>query len=163
MVKKVIFAILSSILFLAVMGQDVVSESTDAGLIMLKMDITKEGRYILTLHFEQNPATISSLKGIKVTLEPSGEVPFVIYAEDLKEEVLKTFVGNTVPPAYMKTSSFLRLDPIVYYSDIVSFTKNEKIVVDYLMENDGELKQTPGPTIKVSDIAIPKHQLAPEN
>ncbi len=163
MIKKIIFAIFSLILFVGVMGQDVVSESTDAGLIVLKMDITKEGRYILTLHFEQNPETISSLKGIKVTLEPSGEVPFVIYAEDLKEENLKNFVGNIIPPAYMKTSSFLRLDPIVYYSDIVSFTKNEKIVVEYLTENDGELKQTRGPTIKVSDIIIPKHQLVPEN
>ncbi len=100
------------------------SVSFDPGIFYFKRNLDEE-QFTLFLHFEQKPDIKETIKAIKITFEPSGTVAALIYDETCSEEEVELFLDGKESLSLLKTTSFLRLDPIIFFYPQASYLANE--------------------------------------
>lgn len=151
MKRTIALLLLASFFLMPALAEDM--GSPEPGTIWFSGSLDEE-QYVLALHFEQNLYPENSLRAIKITFEPSGTVAAMIYDETCSPEEVASFLGGKAPLSLLKVSSFIRLDPrIYYYPQARHLAEDTAVRVEYLVAMDGEASPIGGPEVPFDDIA----------
>jgi hypothetical protein len=133
-------------------GQVASSEALQPGQIVFKGE-RNQNRYFASLKFKLAEHRTYSVRGLKVTSEPSGTTLFALYDSNCTEEMKQVFMRGKTPLSTIESQTISEtMAPAMSIDYPVSISSDNQIVVEYLIENNGMLSTMLGAAITVRSV-----------
>lgn len=114
-----------------------------------------DDRFIISLHFKKEPTQPYLIKAVKVTFEPSGTIPLVVFCEKDADKVKSGFLASKKPLSSIETSaiSMEELSPQISLDYPPEIGQDDLIRIEYLVEKDGVLSTVPAAVMGVDNTS----------
>ncbi|MGB9693239.1 MAG: hypothetical protein ACPLYF_00180, partial [Fervidobacterium sp.] len=112
------------------------SDEIPAGAVTFKTQRSGD-RYLLALHFKVPVSEYYKVKAVKVTFEPSGTIPLVVYDEKCLESQKSLFLMGQKPLTTIESSEIEELAPVISIDYPSKIEKDNHVKIEYLIEKEG--------------------------
>ena len=99
----------------------------------------EQGKYILSLRFCLPEHKEYSIRALKITYDPGGVVPMIVYDNKCPRNVREGFPGMTTPLASVEAmfDGEVDVEAVIAYSPLIS--KCDTIKLDYIIEKNEKI------------------------